>query len=93
MGLLTGEPRGADVVALTDIECYRLDKEGLERILHDRPELAEQLSHTVAKRQVEMWNIREDLDAQARAARMATTQIHILDKIQTFFGLARTSIA
>jgi|HubBroStandDraft_1064217.scaffolds.fasta_scaffold04949_6 small-conductance mechanosensitive channel len=93
MGLLTGEPRGADVVALTDIECYRLDKEGLERILHDRPELAEQLSHTVAKRQVEMWNIREGLDAQARAAHMATTQINILDKIQTFFGLARTSIA
>jgi small-conductance mechanosensitive channel len=93
MGLLTGEPRGADVVALTDIECYRLDKEGLERILHDRPELAEQLSHTVAKRQVEMWSVREDLDAQARAASMATAQVHILDKIQRFFGLARTSIS
>jgi small-conductance mechanosensitive channel len=93
MGLLTGEPRGADVVALTDIECYRLDKEGLERILHERPEIAEELSHTVAKRQVEMWNIRDDLDAQARAASMATAQVHILGKIQAFFGLARTSIS
>jgi small-conductance mechanosensitive channel len=92
MGLLTGEPRGADVVALTDIECYRLDKEGLERILHERPEIAEQLSHTVAKRQVEMWSVREDMDARARAATMADAQTHILDKIQTFFGLARTSI-
>jgi len=93
MGLLTGEPRGADVVALTDIECYRLDKEGLERILHERPEIAEQLSRTVAKRQVEMWSIREDMDAHARAATMADAQTHILDKIQTFFGLARTSIS
>ncbi len=92
MGLLTGEPRGADVVALTDIECYRLDKDGLERILHDRPELAEQLSHMVAKRQIEMGSIREDMDAQARASSMVTAQGHILDKIQSFFGLARTSM-
>jgi small-conductance mechanosensitive channel len=93
MGLLTGEPRGADVVALTDIECYRLDKEGLERILHERPEIAEELSRTVARRQVEMGAIREDLDAQAHAANMVTAQLNILDKIQRFFGLARTSIS
>jgi small-conductance mechanosensitive channel len=92
MGLLTGEPRSADVVATTDIECYRLDKEGLERILHERPEVAEQISHAVARRQVEMWNAREDMDEQARRARVATAQTNILDKIQTFFGLARTSI-
>jgi CRP-like cAMP-binding protein len=93
MGLLTGEPRGADVVALTDIECYRLDKEGLERLLHERPEIAEELSRTVAKRQVEMGAIRVDLDAQAHAANMVKEQINILDKIQRFFGLARTSIS
>ena len=29
MGMLTGAPRRADVIALTDVECYRLDKEGL----------------------------------------------------------------
>ena len=40
MGLMTGEPRTADVIAVTDVDCYRLDKPGFERILHDRPEVA-----------------------------------------------------
>jgi CRP-like cAMP-binding protein len=92
MGLLTGEPRNADVVALTDIECYRLDKEGLQQILQERPEVAEQISHAVAKRQVEMWSAREDMDEQARRASVASAQLHILDRIQTFFGLTRTSM-
>jgi CRP-like cAMP-binding protein len=93
MGLLTGEPRNADVVALTDIECYRLDKEGLQRILQERPEIAERISHAVAKRQVEMWSAREDMDEDARRASMASAQSRILDRIQAFFGLARTSIS
>jgi CRP-like cAMP-binding protein len=93
MGLLTGEPRGADVVAMTDVECYRLDKEGLERILHDRPEIAEQMSHTVARRQVELESALEELDEQARRARTARAQTHILDSIQSFFGLTRTTRA
>ena len=44
MGLMTGEPRSADVVARTDVECYRLDKDDFERIVVDRPEIAEQIS-------------------------------------------------
>jgi small-conductance mechanosensitive channel/CRP-like cAMP-binding protein len=91
MGLLTGEPRGADVIATTDVECYRLDKEGLERILHDRPQIAEQMAHTVAARQVELESVLEELDEQARRARTATAQTHILDSIQSFFGLTRTT--
>jgi len=85
MGLLTGEPRSADVVALTDVECYRLDKPGLEHILQERPEIAEEISRTVAKRQVETWYATEDADA--RSARLAREENSILAKIQTFFGL------
>lgn len=85
MGLLTGEPRAADVIALTDVECYRLDKPGLEQILQERPEIAEEISRTVAKRQVEMWHATDDADA--RTARIASVEDSILSKIQTFFGL------
>lgn len=85
MGLLTGEPRTADVVALTDVECYRLDKPGLEHVLQERPEIAEEISRTVARRQVEMWHATED--AEARCVRIANVQDSILAKIQTFFGL------
>src|SRR6185437_4422255 len=33
MGLMTGEPRTATVVALTEVECYRLDKEAFNKIM------------------------------------------------------------
>jgi small-conductance mechanosensitive channel/CRP-like cAMP-binding protein len=92
MGMLTGAPRRADVVALNDVECYRLDKEGLARILKERPEIAEEISRTLAKRDVEMVPVVEGLDEEARLARMATAETRILDKIQEFFGLTRTSV-
>jgi small-conductance mechanosensitive channel/CRP-like cAMP-binding protein len=91
MGLMTGEPRTADVVALTDVECYRLDKEGLQRILEERPEVAEHFSKTLARRRVDLATVAEGLDAEAGRARVATEETRILDKIQEFFGLARTT--
>jgi small-conductance mechanosensitive channel/CRP-like cAMP-binding protein len=91
MGLMTGEPRTADVVALTDVECYRLDKEGLGRILEQRPEAAEQFSKTLAKRRMDLTKALEGLDAEAQRAHMANEATRILDKIQEFFGLARTT--
>ncbi|MDP9001350.1 MAG: mechanosensitive ion channel family protein [Myxococcota bacterium] len=91
MGLMTGEPRTADVVAVTDIECYRLDKGGLQRILEERPEIAEQFSQTLAKRRVELATALEGLDAEAGRTRMQGEQTRILDMIQEFFGLTRTT--
>jgi small-conductance mechanosensitive channel/CRP-like cAMP-binding protein len=91
MGLMTGEPRTADVVAITDIECYRLDKQGLQRILEERPEVAEQFSTTLAKRRVELAIALDGLDAEAGRARIETEQTRILERIQEFFGLARTT--
>jgi len=91
MGLMTGEPRATDVVAMTDVECYRLDKEGLQRILEERPEVAEQFSKTLAERRVALAVAAEGLDEEAQRARMQSEQTRILDRIQTFFGLARTT--
>lgn len=91
MGLMTGEPRSADVVAMSDVECYRLDKEGLQKVLTERPEAAAEFSKTLAERRVELESALGDLDADARKSRMASEQTRILDRIQDFFGLARTT--
>jgi small-conductance mechanosensitive channel len=91
MGMLTGEPRRADVVATTDLDCYRLDKTGFERILHERPEIAAQISGTLAKRDIELATAVEGLDEDARKARMVHAETRMLDKIQQFFGLERTT--
>jgi small-conductance mechanosensitive channel/CRP-like cAMP-binding protein len=93
MGLMAGEPRTADVIALTDVECYRLDKPGLARILEDRPEIAEQFSKIIAKRRTELLAAAEDIDEEAQRLRREAEEGRILDRIQDFFGLARTSRA
>jgi small-conductance mechanosensitive channel len=92
MGLMTGELRTADVVAVTEVECYRLDKAGLQRVLEERPDAAEQFSKTLARRHVELMTAAGGLDAEAAKARMVSEESRILDRIQQFFGLERSSI-
>jgi small-conductance mechanosensitive channel len=87
MALMTGEPRSADVVAVADAECYRLDKEGFEKILHDRPEIAQEISMTLAQRRVGLIAAREGLDAEARKRREESERAHILQRIEPCFGL------
>jgi CRP-like cAMP-binding protein/small-conductance mechanosensitive channel len=90
LGVMTGEPRAMSVVALTDVECYRLDREGLRRLLEERPGAAHPFSETLARRRMEL-DAALDLDADAREAKMRNEQSRILDKIQVFFGLERTT--
>src|SRR5207253_3060703 len=41
MGVMTGEPRTASVVAVSEVECYRIDKDAFRQVVHNRPEIAE----------------------------------------------------
>ncbi|MFO0666436.1 MAG: mechanosensitive ion channel family protein [Polyangiaceae bacterium] len=87
MGLMTGEPRAASVIATTDSECYRLDKNGLERILQERPEVAEELSELLAKRRVELLAMKDGLSAEQAKTRQRSEKEDILERIQSFFGI------
>ncbi len=87
MGLMTGEPRQADVVALTDIECYRLDKDAFNHVMQARPEVAAEFSRTLAERRVELWAVREGLSEAEKAARKAKEAAQILGRIKEFFAL------
>jgi len=84
---MTGEPRAATVVALTDVECYRLDKENFQRILHRRPEIAEDISHVLARRRVELERLRGELTEEAIRLRMEHAQGALLTRIRNFFKL------
>jgi CRP-like cAMP-binding protein len=87
MSLLTGEPRTATVIAVDDVQCYRLDKGSFRSILVKRPELAEDISEVLARRKVELEAIREGLDAEAKRKRLAAMQPDILSRIRGFFRL------
>lgn len=87
MGLMTGEPRSATVIATTDVDCYRLDKKDFHDILRRRPEIAEDISHILARRRVELDGIREGLNEEAMRQRMLHTQHDFLNRIRNFFML------
>ena len=86
-GMMTGERRSADVIALTDVECYRVDKESFNDILRKRPELAEDISQVLARRRVELEAAREDLNEEAKRALMESHQGDLLKRIRNFFAL------
>jgi small-conductance mechanosensitive channel/CRP-like cAMP-binding protein len=87
MGLMTGEPRTATVLAETDVQCYRLDKEAFHDILRRRPEIAEDISHVLARRRVELEAVREGLNEAAKRQRMRRAQGDLLHRIRSFFTL------
>jgi small-conductance mechanosensitive channel/CRP-like cAMP-binding protein len=87
MGLMTGEPRTATVTAETNAECYRLDKKSFQDIMQRRPEIAEDISHILARRRVELEAVREGLNEEAKLKRMSRTQGDLLRRIRDFFTL------
>ena len=87
MSLMTGEPRSADVVAVGDVDCFRLGKETFETVLLARPEIATELSDKLASRRVELIAAREGLDAGDKRDRQASERDRILRGIRAFFAL------
>jgi small-conductance mechanosensitive channel/CRP-like cAMP-binding protein len=87
MGIVTGEPRTASVIAASEVECYRLDKEAFQRVLKQRPQIAESVSNVMARRRGELAAVREGLDADQKKARVREEKGRILESLQTFFGL------
>jgi CRP-like cAMP-binding protein len=89
MGMMTGAPRSATVFALTDMLCYRLDKGALQEIITRRPEIAEDISHVLARRRVELEQVREELSEEAMRLLKDKTQTALLDRIREFFRLGQ----
>ena len=86
--MLTGESRQASVIAMTEVETFRLSKEDFQEVLHDRPGLAQGISAVLAEREVELKTARESLSEQAKRKMIATESDSILDRIERFFGIS-----
>jgi small-conductance mechanosensitive channel/CRP-like cAMP-binding protein len=81
MSLMTGAPRSATVVAASDVECYVVDKESLQAILQESPELAGTIGDVLARHQ-----LADQEQAQITAPTPAQTN-QLLARIAQFFGL------
>ena len=87
MGLMTGEPRAATVVALSEVECYRLDKDAFQEIVQRRPEILEDISHILVRRRLELETAREELNEEANQLRLAQDRQALLNRIRKFFTM------
>ncbi len=88
MGLMTGAPRSATVIAKTDVIAYRLDKESFQDILTKRPDLANEISKLLVSRLFSINNLQQQIDSETRAKMMSEQQNSFLLQIKGFFGLA-----
>ncbi|MBU1776093.1 MAG: cyclic nucleotide-binding domain-containing protein, partial [Gammaproteobacteria bacterium] len=87
MGLLTGAPRSASVIAKTDVECYRIDKEAVEELLRARPGIAEEVLHILVARKAELDAVLQNLDATGSYPDLSSQGSEILATIKRFFSL------
>ena len=91
MSLLTGAPRRATVIAATDVECFRLDKESFEGVLRARPALAAQLSHLLVEREAELARL--TAASSGNKPLPQNTRETMMTRILTFFGVSDTAAA
>jgi CRP-like cAMP-binding protein len=87
MALLVGGERTASVVALSDCACYRLDKQGFQEILTQRPAIAEAIAQTLATRRTELDAAKEGLNEQAKRERQRASERDLLARIRRFFDV------
>jgi len=89
IGLMTGAPRRATVIATTDVEAYRLDKDGFQEIIEQRPELADSLSGILADRLQRFAELERGYhEGRNEQAQAIPGSAALGRKIREFFGLA-----
>ena len=87
MALLTGEPRRATCVAVTEVQCFRLEAEAFRALLERRRDLAEHVAKLLAEREMELRSMRERFDEAERANALAQSEQALASKIRAFFQL------
>jgi small-conductance mechanosensitive channel len=87
MSLLTGAPRSATIVALSDVECYRLNAELFQGLLARRADLAEKLAEALRERRTALQSYRPMGERQPRSLSSELSQGDLLDRIRGFFRL------
>ncbi|HEU0189419.1 MAG TPA: mechanosensitive ion channel family protein [Gallionella sp.] len=87
MSLMTGAPRAASVIAKTDVECYRLDKDAFEEIMRERPSIADEVAHILVERRAQLDSAMQNLDEESLHKVIHKQHSEVLATVKRFFGL------
>jgi CRP-like cAMP-binding protein len=86
MSLLTGQPRSATVIAVTDVLVHEIHKEALDPILQHRPEIAGGLATIMADRQASNSRLNRGSDRSSDSPLPAREDL--LGRLRAFFQLS-----
>lgn len=81
MGLFTGEPRSANVVAAEETEVLEIKHSAVKLLFKNNPHLAEDLSQTIAERQIMLS------EANKTTETVEIKKESVFSSIKKFFGL------
>lgn len=84
MALLTGEPRNATIIAITETWLFEVTKEDILPVLNEQPEIFDRLGEIVAERRIVEEPAKTQIEKGEIDRHTLTRQI--LEKIRTFFG-------
>ncbi|MFQ5640043.1 MAG: cyclic nucleotide-binding domain-containing protein [bacterium] len=85
MSLLTGEPRSATIVAVTDVVAHEITKGNMNGLLSKRPDVAETISRVVAARRVMNSQKMATASPEERLEETESLAKQIMTKMKTFF--------
>jgi small-conductance mechanosensitive channel len=88
MSLMTGSKRTASIIALEEVECGELEKQDVADILRRRPELVDEISDELQRRQTALASVREMLEHKVEKP----SKTDLLTIIQYFFGISKQPV-
>jgi small-conductance mechanosensitive channel len=91
MALMTGEARGATVVAVEDSEVLLVDREALTPIMHASPELPERFGALLAERRAMTQSALDMHTLASSAVHEPLPRVTLGHRIREFFGLPKVS--
>jgi small-conductance mechanosensitive channel/CRP-like cAMP-binding protein len=92
MALLTGEPRSATIVAVTDVVAYEITYDNMMAVVNYDPEILEIIGQVIAERQMQQKYLLEYINNKALTEETKNMTDEILRRIKSFFGLVKDAV-
>lgn len=87
MSMLTGEPRSASVIAVTNVLVYEISKDVIAALIQSRPELTEMIAQTVTNRKLRNAEVVAKASTTTLAAEKKSMTAQLVGKMLSFLGL------